>query len=101
MKRRLDVDVPRMLVARRIAWLVVEMEPDGAGADLDPVELAARQSDQFPAIIVLLEVGERYWFRSQTIRRPSSVSSGSSFPIVFECGAISSARPPVATTGAS
>ncbi len=40
-------------------------------------------------------------FRSQTRRRPSSVSHGSTRPTVRVCGAISSASPPVATTGAS
>ena len=39
-------------------------------------------------------------FRSQTRRRPSSVRSGSTVSIVSACGAISSARPPVAITGA-
>ena len=37
-------------------------------------------------------------FSSQTSRRPCSVRNGSSAPIVLECGAISDARPPVATT---
>ena len=40
-------------------------------------------------------------FRSQTSRRPWSVSSGSTSEIVCECGAISSARPPVAIAIAS
>src|SRR5262249_22893815 len=40
-------------------------------------------------------------FRSHTIRSPSSVRNGSTSRIVFECGAIRSARPPVAITGAS
>ena len=39
-------------------------------------------------------------FRFQTRRRPSSVRSGSTVSIVSACGAISSARPPVAITGA-
>ena len=40
------------------------------------------------------------WFRSHTSRSPCSVSSGSIAVIVREWGAISSASPPVATTGA-
>ena len=40
-----------------------------------------------------------HWFSSQTRRSPSSVRYGSTCPIVLECGATSSARPPVATTG--
>ena len=39
--------------------------------------------------------------RSQTRRSPCRVSSGSTTVIVSECGAIRSARPPVAITGAS
>ena len=40
-------------------------------------------------------------FSSQTSRRPSNVRKGSMRPIVSECGATRSARPPVATAGAS
>lgn len=40
-------------------------------------------------------------FRSQTILSPSSVRKGSTWPIVRECGAIRSTRPPVPITGAS
>jgi len=39
-------------------------------------------------------------FRSQTSRSPSRVRNGSTVSIVSACGAISSARPPVAITGA-
>ena len=52
-----------------------------------------------PASVPIRRLG-RQRFRSQTIRRPCNVSSGSTVVIVRECGAISSARPPVATTGA-
>src|SRR5262249_6266034 len=41
------------------------------------------------------------WFRSQTIRRPARVRNSSTFEIVRECGAMSPARPRVATPGAS
>ena len=41
------------------------------------------------------------WLRDQTSRSPCRVSSGSTTPIVRVCGAIRSARPPVATTTAS
>ena len=40
-------------------------------------------------------------FSSQTSRSPSSVRCGSTTEIVLECGATSSASPPVATTWAS
>ena len=40
-------------------------------------------------------------FSSHTMRSPSSVRNGSTFSIVRECGATRSARPPVATAGAS
>ena len=40
-------------------------------------------------------------FSSHTMRSPSSVRKGSTFSIVRECGATRSARPPVATAGAS
>ena len=45
--------------------------------------------------------GQGLRFRSQTMRSPCSVSSGSTAVIVRECGAIRPASPPVATTGAS
>ena len=45
--------------------------------------------------------GQSDRFRSHTSLRPSSVSPGSTSSIVLECGAIRSARPPVAIVRAS
>ena len=84
--------------------------PDTTACDLPRSKLGRQRPERArPSIDTVRRVSStpracadsQSWLRSQTMRRPSSVSSGSSLPIVFECGAISSARPPVATTCAS
>ena len=73
-------------------------DPDGTEGTGDTQPRVASTEDECR---MLKDLGLHERFNSQIRRSPSSVSHGSTRWIVSACGAIRSARPPVAITGAS
>ena len=89
-----------------------ELLREARSARTDPREALRRRNrsvvERPPAIGFRVQLRQgrddprgHYALRAQTSRRPSSVRSGSTRSIVLVCGTTSSARPPVATVGAS